>query len=58
VPSQDGSAIGIDLAEGDGSHSGALEPEAEAADPAEKVEDIHAMIQAWAWAWADGGFWF
>jgi hypothetical protein len=37
------SAIGIDLAEGDGSHSGALEPEAEAADAAEKVEDIHRI---------------
>jgi hypothetical protein len=33
VASQDGSAIGIDLAEGDGSHSGALEAEGEAADP-------------------------
>jgi hypothetical protein len=37
------SAIGIDLAEGDGSHSGALEAEGEAADAAEKVEDIHRI---------------
>jgi hypothetical protein len=41
VPSQDALAIGIDLAEGDGSHAGSLEAEAEAADAAEKVEDIH-----------------
>jgi hypothetical protein len=37
------SAIGIDLAEGDSSHSGSLEPEAESADPAKKVEDIHRI---------------
>jgi len=43
VPSQDGAAIGIDLAEGDGSHAGALEAEGEAANAAEKVEDIHKM---------------
>ena len=41
MPSQDGPAIGIDFAEGDGSHSGAFEAEREAADAAEKVEDIH-----------------
>ena len=35
VPSQDGSAVGIDLAEGDGSHAGALEAEREAADARE-----------------------
>jgi hypothetical protein len=32
VLGEDTSAVGIDLAEGDGSHSGALEAEAEAAD--------------------------
>jgi hypothetical protein len=32
MSSQDALAIGVDLAEGDGSHSGALEPEAEAAN--------------------------
>jgi hypothetical protein len=41
VLSEHGLAIGIDLAEGDGSHSGSFEAEAEAADSAEKVEDIH-----------------
>jgi hypothetical protein len=41
VLSQDGSAIGIDLAEGDGSHSGSFEPEAEAANTGKEVEDIH-----------------
>ena len=38
---EDAAAVGIDLAEGDGSHSGSLEPEAEPADPAEEIEDIH-----------------
>jgi len=41
VPSQDGAAVGVDLAEGDGSHSGALKAEREAADPAEEVKDVH-----------------
>ena len=42
VPSQDGAAIGVDLAEGFRSHSGPLEPEAESADAGKEVEDIHA----------------
>jgi len=41
VLGEDAAAVGIDLAEGDGSHSGSLEPEAEPADPAEEIEDIH-----------------
>ena len=36
---EDAAAIGIDLAEGDGSHSGPLEAEAEAADAGKEVED-------------------
>jgi hypothetical protein len=32
----------LPFAERDGSHSGSFKPEAEAADPAEKVEDIHS----------------
>jgi len=36
-----GAAEGIDFAEGDGSHSGALEAETESADSGEKIEDIH-----------------
>jgi hypothetical protein len=35
VSSQDALAVGINLAEGDGSHSGALEAEGEAPDSAE-----------------------
>lgn len=42
---EDGAAVGLDFAERDGSHSGALEPEAESADAAEKVEDIHARLE-------------
>jgi hypothetical protein len=33
-----------DFAERDGPHSGPLKSEGEAADPAEKVEDIHAAL--------------
>jgi hypothetical protein len=37
---EDGTAVGLDLAEGDGAESpGAFEPEAESADAAEQVED-------------------
>jgi len=36
------SAVGLDFAEGNGSHSGSLESEREAADAAEEVEDTHA----------------
>lgn len=39
VLSEDGPAVGVDLAEGDGTHSGSFKPEAETADPAEEVED-------------------
>lgn len=38
---EDGAAVGIDFAEGDGTHSCPLKSEAESADPAEEVEDIH-----------------
>ena len=41
VLSENRPAPGIDLAECDGSHPGSFEPEGEAADSAEKVEDIH-----------------
>jgi hypothetical protein len=41
VPSQDGSTVGIDLAEGEGSHAGAFEAEAKSADAAEEVKDVH-----------------
>jgi hypothetical protein len=37
-------AIGVDFAEGDGSHSGSFEPEAETADPAKEVEDIQLFL--------------
>jgi hypothetical protein len=38
---EDGAAVGLDLAEGDGSHPRPLKSEGEAADTREKVEDIH-----------------
>jgi hypothetical protein len=38
------SAIWVDLAEGDGSHSGSFEAEGEAADAREQVEDIHGTL--------------
>lgn len=41
VLTQDGSAVFVALAEGDGSHSGSLEPETESANPAEEIKDIH-----------------
>lgn len=44
--SQNGSAIGLDLTEGDGSHSGSFKSEAESANAAEEVEDIHAAHRA------------
>ena len=47
VLSQDGLAVGVDLAEGDGAESpGAFEPEAESADAAEQVEDSEHVIAA------------
>jgi hypothetical protein len=39
---EDGAGERLDLAERDGSHPGSLEPEAEAANSAEEIEDIHA----------------
>jgi hypothetical protein len=53
VLSQDGSAIGIDLAEGDGSHSSPLESEREAADAGKKVEDIHLAQEDYHAQWND-----
>jgi hypothetical protein len=41
VLSQDGLAIGINFAEGDGSHSGSFEAERKSADAGKEVEDIH-----------------
>jgi hypothetical protein len=38
------SAVGVDFAEGDGTHSGSLEPEGETADSAEEIEDIHPSL--------------
>jgi hypothetical protein len=38
---EDASAIGVDLAEGDGSHAGPFEAEAKSADAGKEVEDIH-----------------
>ncbi len=46
VLSEDCPAVGIDFAEGDGSHSGSLEPEGEAADAAEEIEDTHHLRAA------------
>jgi hypothetical protein len=43
VPFQNCLAVRVDLAERDGSHSGSFEAEAEAADSAEEVEDIHVL---------------
>jgi hypothetical protein len=43
---EDTSAIVVDLAECDGSHTGPFEAEAEAADSAEEVEDIHSSHTA------------
>jgi hypothetical protein len=40
---KDGSAELVSLAEGDGTHSGSLEPETESADSAEEVEDTHYL---------------
>lgn len=50
VLAQDGAAEGIALAEGDGAHSNALEPETESADPAEEIKDIHCAPCATAGA--------
>lgn len=41
--SQDGAGIWLDLAEGDCSHPGSFESEAETADAAEEVEDIQTI---------------
>ena len=44
---EDGAAERLDFTERDGSHSGSFEPEAESADAAEKVEDIHGFRHLW-----------
>ena len=44
---KDGALERLDLAERDGSHSGSLKPEAEAANSAEEVEDIHLLSGVW-----------
>jgi hypothetical protein len=36
-------AIGVDLAERDGSHPGSFKSEAESANPRKKVQDIHKI---------------
>ena len=41
VLGEDASAVGIDFAESDGSHSGSFEAETESADAGKEVEDIH-----------------
>ena len=41
MPGEDAPAVGVDFAEGNGSHSGPFKSEAEAADAGKKVEDIH-----------------
>jgi hypothetical protein len=43
VLGEDAAGKRVDFAERNGSHPGSFEPEAEAADPAEKVEDIHSV---------------
>jgi hypothetical protein len=43
VLGEHGTAEGIDLAEGDGSHAGSFESEAESADAAEEVKDTHYL---------------
>jgi hypothetical protein len=45
VMGKDAPAEIVGLAERDGSHSGSFEPEAEAANSAEEVEDIHLFFQ-------------
>jgi hypothetical protein len=40
---QDGSAVGLDLAEGDGPHAGPFESETEAADAGKEVEYIQVI---------------
>jgi hypothetical protein len=42
VLAEHGAAVGVDFAEGDGSHPGSLEPETESADAGEEVEDTFA----------------
>jgi hypothetical protein len=39
-------AVLIDLAEGDGSHSGSFEAKAEPSNAAEEVKDIHRCARA------------
>jgi hypothetical protein len=42
---ENSTAEGVNLTEGDSPHSGSFEPEAEAANSAEEVEDIHLFFQ-------------
>ena len=42
VLGEDASAVGVDLAEGDGSHSGALKAKRETADAGKEIEDAHS----------------
>src|SRR6185312_12371798 len=46
MSSENCSAVGVDFAEGDGTHSGSFESETEAADAAEEVEDTHDSLQS------------
>jgi hypothetical protein len=46
VLAQNGSAVFISLAEGNGSHPGSLESETESANTTEEIEDIHAPVTA------------
>lgn len=50
---EDGSAVGVDFAELDGSHSRSLKPKAEAPDAAEEVEDIHFPRLYPGFVWCD-----
>jgi hypothetical protein len=45
VFSEDSSAERINLAEGDGSHSGPFKAKTETADSREEIEDIHVRLQ-------------
>jgi hypothetical protein len=44
---QDGSAVLVALAEGDGSHPGSFESDTESTNSAEEVEDIHHLLNGW-----------
>ena len=44
MPGEDAAAVGIDFAEGDGTHSGSFEAKAKPSNAAEKIEDIHLTL--------------